>query len=700
MQPPGPPEPTAPSAVELSDFVRGVELGRGGNAAVFLADWTSESKRVALKVIHGELVGDPKYIARFRREVNATSRLQHPHICRVHAFGEEGQKTLWLAMELIEGGSVRDLVDSCGRLPPQVAAVLVDQLLDALGCAHTNGILDRDIKPANAMVNRDGNLKLVDFGIAKGQEDATVTETGFLVGTPAYMSPEQAVGRPVDERSDLYAVGVSFYEMLVGKNPYAEDAPSQALLRIASQPMPEVFESDASVPGALELVLEGLTARHVEDRYRSAEDARRDLRLYLDYVDEVHPNLMARFVADPIAVAAELRQAQAELETARAERLLLAGDANLPAAGLALYRATLLSDEARIVDRYLTVCGRGKLNFSGDDGDDDAIREAKGIAATSPNPAGALKRVADLYRARGNIHRFIVYIRRYLRLRPTDSHALKQLEVCVAGILIPDLGQNGALQTRDILAGVKTGGWAAVPEARKEAAILLQQPSPSVLTSRQKVPDPLVNGLQTNARAAETQHLQRRQDGQKGEDLRGRIGRAAAEEAQRGRSAEPAAEGLGDVFAAVWGSWGRYLLVAGLFLGAFAVVTKFMSKAVSTSVDATQMAISDNQLAVGNIERNDKLRRAGNMLKDAREHYNLNDNMKVIVDVNRLEAADAPADMVLDGILLRARARAKLGQRDAARKDYERFVRQTPLSDENRAKAMDELTALATRESF
>lgn len=699
MEPPTTPDgpPAASGAPTLSDFTRGQELGRGGNAAVFLATWGDHATPVALKVIHGELIADPKYIARFRREVSATSRLHHPHICGVHAYGEEHgpgtSQTLWLAMELIDGGSVRELIDRAGRLPPQVAAILVDQLLDALGTAHAAGILHRDIKPANAMVTKDGKLKLVDFGIAKSQEDATVTETGFLVGTPAYMSPEQAVGRPIDQRCDLYAVGVSLYEMLIGKNPYAEDAPSQALLRIASQPFPEVFEADASVPGAIEAVLEGLTARHVDDRYASAEEARRDLRRYLDYVHEVHPGLMREFVADPIGVSAKLRKEQAELEVARGERLLLAGDANIPAAGLALYRASLLSDDGAIHERFQVLCGRGALRFRARDAatdanDDDDIREAKAVAASSPNPAGALKRVADLYRARGDIHRFVVFIRRYLRLRPTDSHALKQLEVCVAGVPIPELRGDGALKTRDILAGVKTGGWAAAPDAKKEAALLLQQPAATVRTGQQAPARPASAGAtQQVSRATPT-----------GADARARISTAAQQMGRaRGTRPEDTEPTFWETVLSFWNGPGKRLLVASVFLGAFVMVVKVASSTVTRSVDATQMAISDNQLAQGAIERNDLLRRATNMLKDTREHFNSGEFQKVVTDVNRLEASNAPADLVLEGILWRARARAKLGQREAARTDYERFVKNTPLSDASRTQAMEELSALSTR---
>jgi len=669
----------------LADFERHGELGRGGNASVSLATWKTTGQKVALKIIHGELAADPKYLARFRREVRAASQLVHPHVCRVFCFGEEG-KMLWLAMEVLEGGTIRDLIDRVGRLPPQIAALLTAQLLDALDAAHRSGILHRDIKPANAMVTSSGSLKLVDFGIAKSRDDATVTETGFLVGTPAYMSPEQAVGREIDVRTDLYDVGVSLYEMLLGENPYAKDTPSQALLRIASEPLPSLFEQDPTVPGAVEAAFEHLTERHVDDRVPSAAAAIADLRAYVDYVELVHPQLLARFVEDPIGVCAMLRQEQAELELARAERLLLAGDVNLPAAGLALYRARALSQRADIIERFEVVCARGGLRFGADD--DEELRRAREVWIASPSQAGPVKRMADLYRARGDIHRFVVFIRRYLRLRPGDSHALHQLEVCIAGAATPTTNPDGHLKTRDILAGVRTGGWAAVNEARKEAVLVLQQPTSGRRPSTTTAPAMPV---------ASTQVVQRAPARSSVVDADARIRAAAAARTVAPGVQAASSAGFADTIAEVWEAWGRRLLVVAVVLLVFAAIARFSSSTVETAIDSTQVAMGDNSAAVGAIERNDVARRQQNFLKDAVGHYNAGDHLKVIIDVNKLIASVPPAELALQGLLLRARSRIQLHQDDAARVDLEDVIRQTPLSDPARITAMDELNKLVGR---
>ncbi len=685
-------------AASLDDFEVHEKLGAGGNATVSVATWKKTGERVALKIIHGELANDPKYLTRFQREVRASSRLQHPNICRVVAWGPpDPEKTggkLFLAMEIVEGGTIADLIERAQRLPPQVAASLMVQLLDALGAAHDAGILHRDVKPANAMVTRDGVLKLVDFGIAKGQNDATVTETGFLVGTPAYMSPEQAVGKEIDARTDLYAAGMCFYEMLLGQNPYANDAPSHALLRIASEAMPSVFEQDASVPGVVEGVLERLVERDRNARYNSAAEAIAELRPYLAFVDEVHPNLLRDFVAAPEQLKHTLLIEQAELEMARAERLLLAGDVNLPAAALALFRASSLSNTIQIAHRFEHVCARGNFNFGV--ADDDALLKARQALRESPNPAGPLKRLADLYRARGDIHRAVVFLRRYLREKPTDSQAQNQLELCVAGVPTPTLTPQGKLQTQDILAGVKTGGWAAVSIDRKELALSLQQPKPGVRAPAGGKGPKLLPSSPPPPAASSTMVVRGP------DDVRTRIKNAAAANVATSasvgvggvRGARVDDDSFGAVASSYWERFGRKMTVAAVFLGAFAFVVWLFSVVVDASVGTTQQVLSDNAAHVGAIEQNDIARRQENHLKDAISHENGEDWQRAIRDVNLLLASKPPASMALDGLLIRARCRVQLRDRESARRDFEEFLAQTPLSDPRRVAIKQQLDAL------
>ncbi|MDP2342180.1 MAG: serine/threonine-protein kinase [Deltaproteobacteria bacterium] len=680
--------------VALEDFELHDKLGAGGNATVYVATWKKTGERVALKIIHGELSQDPKYLARFHREVRSASRLKHPNICRVLAYGTTAEKQ-FLAMELIEGGSLRDLIDRSERLPPQVAAALLVQLLDALGCAHDAGILHRDVKPANAMVTREGVLKLVDFGIAKGRDDATVTETGFLVGTPAYMSPEQAVGKEIDARTDLYAVGVCFYEMLIGENPYANDNPSQALLRIASEQMPSVFEQDATIPGAVESVLERLVERNRDLRYATAREAITELRPYLAFVDEVHPTLLKDYVANP-AFKQVLIAEQAELELARAERLLLAGEVNLPAAALALFRAQCLTNTIQIAHRFEHVCSRGAFRFGAVD--DDALLKIRQAIVESPNPAGPLKRAADLYRARGDIHRAVVFLRRYLREKPSDSQAAHQLELLVAGVAAPAMSAAGKMQTIDILAGVKTGGWAAVSPDRKAEALALQQPKASVRSPRVAPgsagpparPPPPPNTEHVKAAGLPTADV-----ADPKADIKVRIAAAAVKNARpMGARAADDDDGLAAIVSSMWERFGRQLAVGAVLLVGFAVVAWWASGVIDLSVNKSQQVMGDNAAAIGAIERNDIARVQENTLKDAVTAENAGECLKAINHVTRLQALKPPAALALNGLLIRGRCRLQINQREAARRDFEEFLQQTPLSDARRATVKAQLDGL------
>ena len=657
----------------LADFDCHEELGRGGNAVVYYATNKATNQPVALKIIHADTGADPKYLERFQREASNASSLVHPHVCRVFCFGAEGGQ-LWLAMELIEGGTIRDLIDRAGPLPPQVAGLLTAQLLDALHAAHGAGIVHRDIKPANVMVTGSGSVKLVDFGIAKSKDDPVVTETGLLVGTPAYMSPEHVVGRELDARTDLYAVGVALYEMLLGDNPYVNDTPSQALLRIALEPLPSIFEQDPTVPGAVEAVFEHLTERRVEDRVASAQEAMAELHEYVDYVQLVYPGLLAQFVADPVGMCAVLRRDQAELEVARAEHLLLAGDANLAAAGLAFFRAQTLNPSAAVIARFATVCARGKLSFGA--ADDEALQRARESFVAAPSQAGPVKRVADLYRARGDIHRFVVFIRRYLRLRPGDSHALHQLEACITGLPSPALGADGRMRTREILAGVRTGGWAAVPDAHKEAVLALQRPTSGRRPAMANAPTPAPAPTLLVQRASSTSVS--------ADDANVRI-RAAAQRMAPASSSSAMSAGT---------SWGLRWLVAAAAFVALAAIAVQSSKTVKAAITSTQVAIGDNTAAAGAIEVNDIGRRQNNLSRDVAGYFNAGDHLNVILAVSALLATNPPGDLALPALLTRARSRVRLHQQDAARIDYEQYLAALPLIHPMRTTATDELNRL------
>ena len=246
------------------------ELGRGGMATVYLAQDLKHDRRVALKVLHPELAATlgPE---RFLREIRTTARLDHPHILAVHDSGEtHGQ--LWYTMPYVEGESLRDRLRREVQLPVEEAVRLTREVADALDYAHRHGLVHRDVKPENILLS-DGHARVADFGVARALEAAgssQLTETGMAVGTPAYMSPEQASGGQVDGRSDIYALGCVLYEMLAGEPPFTGPTPQAIFAKRVLERVPHVRTIRESVPEPLEQAISRALAKAAPDRYASA----------------------------------------------------------------------------------------------------------------------------------------------------------------------------------------------------------------------------------------------------------------------------------------------------------------------------------------------------------------------------------------------------------------------------------------------
>ncbi|HUR84127.1 MAG TPA: serine/threonine-protein kinase [Solirubrobacteraceae bacterium] len=248
------------------DVIR--ELGRGGMAIVHLARQRDLGRLVALKELAGFNAGDDAFAERFLRESRVAGSLNHQNIVTVYEYFEDGG-TPFIAMELIEGGSLRPLIGEMTL--PKVGRVLED-LLAAVGYAARAGIVHRDLKPENALVTKDGRVKVADFGIAKaaagGQQG--LTSEGMTVGTPEYMSPEQAMARDVSTASDLYAVGCMTYEMLTGRLPFSEGSQVALLMHHVNDPVPDVREVDPLIPESVALWVAKMTEKDPDDRPRDA----------------------------------------------------------------------------------------------------------------------------------------------------------------------------------------------------------------------------------------------------------------------------------------------------------------------------------------------------------------------------------------------------------------------------------------------
>ena len=264
----------------------GEPLGRGGMAEVLEGRDQRLGRRVAVKILRPDLAKDPAFQSRFRREAQSAASLNHPNIVAVYDTGEDilGDETAsvvvpYIVMEYVDGQTLRQLLASGRRLLPERALEITAGVLAALDYSHRHGIVHRDIKPANVMLTRTGDVKVMDFGIARALADAsaTMTAASAVMGTAQYLSPEQARGEVVDARSDLYSTGCLLYELLTGRPPFTGDSPvSVAYQHVSENPLPP-SQIDPAVPPALDaLVLKSL-AKSPDDRYQTAADFRSDV---------------------------------------------------------------------------------------------------------------------------------------------------------------------------------------------------------------------------------------------------------------------------------------------------------------------------------------------------------------------------------------------------------------------------------------
>ena len=252
-------------------YLLGEMIGTGGMADVYIAQDQRLSREVAIKILRSDLAKDPAFVARFRKEAKAAAGLNHPAIVAVYDSGEEPAP--YIVMELVSGHTLRQLVHGGERIPLNRALEIAEGILTGLEYSHARHIVHRDIKPANVMITDDGDVKVMDFGIARAMDDlgATLTSTWNVVGTAQYLSPEQAVGEPADSRSDIYSTGCLLFELLTGQPPFTGETPVSIALQHASNVAPLVRTIKSDLPEGIETVLAVALSKKPEDRYQSAQ---------------------------------------------------------------------------------------------------------------------------------------------------------------------------------------------------------------------------------------------------------------------------------------------------------------------------------------------------------------------------------------------------------------------------------------------
>jgi eukaryotic-like serine/threonine-protein kinase len=255
-------------------------IARGGMAEVYLARDQLLDRPVAVKVLFAEYARDPSFVERFRREAQSAASLNHPNIVAIYDWGQE-RGTYFIVMEYVRGRSLRDIVQVNGPFSARRTAEIGTEIAGALEFAHRNGVVHRDVKPGNVLLTADGDVKVTDFGIARAGTSEALTQTGAVMGTATYFSPEQAQGFPVDGRTDVYSLGVVLYEMVTGAPPFTGESPvAVAYKHVREEPEPPAARAPDLPPDLEHIILAAMT-KDPDSRYQTADALRTDLRRFV-----------------------------------------------------------------------------------------------------------------------------------------------------------------------------------------------------------------------------------------------------------------------------------------------------------------------------------------------------------------------------------------------------------------------------------
>jgi eukaryotic-like serine/threonine-protein kinase len=378
--------------VSAGDVIAGryelVELiGRGGMSSVWRSHDRLLDRTVAIKVLHEQYTTDEEYVERFRREARSVAQLSHPNIVTVIDRGEEGGRQ-YIVFEYVEGENLKQLIRRSGPLPVRDAVLLGLQMARALGFAHDRGLIHRDVKPQNVLLNENEQAKMTDFGIARSVDVDGVTITGTVLGTSEYIAPEQARGQRVDALTDVYSLGVVLYELLTGDVPFQGENFVAIALRHVNEPVPSVLDRRPDVPPRLAMAIERAMAKRPEDRFASMDELVAELEACLAELDPASEQ------ATMIAPGPVARSRGGERAVRRPRRRggivwpLAALIAILAVAGLAALGAMALRDDGNggsgATNTTIRLSGIGAYDPEGGDGehDDDAFKATDGDPAT------------------------------------------------------------------------------------------------------------------------------------------------------------------------------------------------------------------------------------------------------------------------------------------------------------------------------
>ncbi len=443
-------------------------IGKGGMAVIYLAE--KDDEFYALKVLHDHIMEDEQYIKRFIHEVEANTRLDHKNIVRIYDGGYfEG--TYFMAMEYIEGTTLRDLLQKARDIPLNIALYILDEVLKALDYSHQLGIIHRDIKPANILITSKGRVKLTDFGISKVLDFTKLTQSGQLVGTPSYMSPEQVRGsKDIDYRSDIFSAGIVFYEMIAGWNPFEDETVAGAIMKIARQHPKPLFEIDPTIPVEIEDLCERMLAKEIIYRYQNIREIREDIKRFIKESQvTIGSKDLFDFLQDPLRYSESMHDKEAEKFFERGKSLYYEDESNRNAALLEFYRALYLKPDHKDAKSYITRIG-SKETINIDPVSSPQIEELQRKVASDPTNYQALMQLAKQHQKSGNIIEAIKYYRRARRVKPGDPYVKNQLRALLGSIDMLDSGIYSPIK-------LQTGEQKKINEAA--APTLIYAPLPS-----------------------------------------------------------------------------------------------------------------------------------------------------------------------------------------------------------------------------
>ncbi|MBL8028818.1 MAG: serine/threonine protein kinase [Fibrobacteres bacterium] len=303
---------------EIGKYSIAKELGKGGMATVYLAMHKDLGREVALKLMHPHLAADEESCRRFELEAKAVAKLEHTNVVQIYDFGSHNG-LFYIAMELVQGKDVEKIVKANGALPAEIAAIMISGIAGGLASAHKNGIIHRDVKPANFILKSDGVVKLSDFGIVKIDGSASMTKSDSIVGTPYYIAPEQIDGAKASPASDIYALGVSLYFMITGKYPYKNDTLPLVLAAIAKGNYMPVREALSSIPAEMAAIVERMMQKDPQKRYADAQHIVQDLNSFLyKRQRSADPSVVVEYMADPNGFSKKLQESGIKIRFDRA----------------------------------------------------------------------------------------------------------------------------------------------------------------------------------------------------------------------------------------------------------------------------------------------------------------------------------------------------------------------------------------------